>query len=362
MRFVVLALVSLAGCDLYLGHRAPTVDAAAPLPPLLPTDELDVLFVLNNSASTADKQAVFSVDLPKFVAALDNFPNGRPDLHIGFTSTSVSIGASGFGANCANGDDGLLQSTARQSACSAPTGRFISDGVTPNGRVTNYPPSEGLATAMSCIAALGTGGCGFIAPLEATKRALDGSHSENAGFLRDKAALLVVMLVPKDDCSASPGLFGLTVGSTAVNNSDFRCAVYGYACDQPISATEPGTYTGCRPRVGGYLHDVADYVTFLTSIKDPRRIGVVAIAGDPSTTITTGAITSPFSQQLGVLPSCSATINGNENIARPADRLADFVARLSATGAEAEVSTICTSDYASAFTDAARMALATMER
>ena len=104
--------------------------------------DIDILFVIDNSASTSDKQTVFAANFPKFVAALDAFPTGRPNLHIGVVTSTVDIGVQGFGPGCPSpdtNDNGLLQNTPRITGCSPPTGRFISDiKNSTGGRTTNY--------------------------------------------------------------------------------------------------------------------------------------------------------------------------------------------------------------------------------
>src|SRR5262249_31449914 len=165
--------------------------------------DIDILFLIDNSSSTFDKQQLFANNFPNFITALDSFPNGRPNVHIGVVSSTVAVGAAGV-QGCphpAPMDDGLLQNTPRVSGCSAPAGQYILD-VKPAGsstRTTNYTGT--LAQAFSCIAELGDQGCGFEAQLESMKRALDGSRSENAGFLRPEAFLAVVILTDEDDCS-----------------------------------------------------------------------------------------------------------------------------------------------------------------
>ena len=312
--------------------------------------DIDVLFVIDNSASTQDKQTVFAANFPKFVAALDAFPTGRPNLHIGVVSTTVDIGAPGF-AGCPSPnttEDGRLQATPRVPGCTPPTGNFLSDiQSTGTTRTTNY--SGTLDTALSCIAKLGTSGCGFEAPLEAMKRALDGSHPENTGFLRDGAFLAVVILTDEDDCSVKdPAIFALPADQAGPG--DFRCQpLFAYKCDTPISPTTGGSYSNCTVRTDTYLQDPATYAQFLSTVKPPGRSVVALIAGDPTTSITmTGAITSPIVQQLALEPSCMATINGNAAIARPGLRLQDF---LSPFGDHGLFRTICQSDYSQALTD-----------
>ena len=142
-----------------------------------------------------------------FTTALDAFATGRPNLHLGVVSSTVKIGSqdvASYGTACvvAPGDDGLLHNTAGgvPAGCTAPNGRFISDIAQPDGtRQTNYTGT--MQDTFSCIADIGSSGCGFASPLEGMKRALDGSNAENAGFLRDGAVLGIVFLAPDDDGS-----------------------------------------------------------------------------------------------------------------------------------------------------------------
>jgi hypothetical protein len=345
MRIAPLFLV-VAACGLYFG---PSGEPAPSLPPPsqadarprpAPTNDVDLLFVIESAHVTIDVQTLFAQNLPALVARLDALPAGRPNLHIGVTTTSVSIGSADFGASCATGDDGLLQNRATVAGCAPPSDRYIVDVADPTGgRMTNYPATESLDQAMQCIAGVGADGCGFIAPLEAMKRALDGSQPGNASFLRNGAALVVVVIAQDDDCSADTSLFA--VPSDQAGPGTLRCAVFGYACNAPISPTQPGDYTSCAVRTGAGLRDVAGYVDFLTTLRDPARLGVVVIAGDPSDEIRTATLDH---QVLSVLPSCTATINGNYEIAQPGDRLWSFAARLGTQGASYADLGVCTGD------------------
>jgi hypothetical protein len=335
-------LAGLAACE-----QASVLDRPTVVKRVLTSPNLDILFVIDNSNSTADKQSLFAANFASLAASLDAFPSGRPNLHIGVVSTTVGTGSDAdFGPSCpkvAPNDDGLLQNTPRIPGCMGPTGRFLDDIRSTGGHTTNYPGT--LPEAFSCIATLGTGGCGFEAPLEAMKRALDGSRPENAGFLRDDADLAVIILTDEDDCSvADPALFALDLAH--VGTGDFRCQpLFAYDCDSPISGTAPGTYTNCHTHHGGYLKDPSSYVEFLHTIKDPSSVMVSVIAGDPSATIHTGSITNPFFQSLALLPSCHVDLSDGLAIGRPGIRLDDFRQQL---GEQGGFQSVCQTDYSGA--------------
>ena len=365
-----LACAAGAGCpDRSISAVSPV--ETAEITKAIPVEaDVDILFVIDDSGSTGDKQALFAQNFPRFVDQLDMFPGGqRPNLHLGVVSTTVGTGGQPF-PGCpatAPADDGRLHSalvgdTINGIACNQCTVRdaYLSDtAATPTTRTTNYscPGTNPLATALPCIAELGSGGCGFEAPLEAMKRALDGSHPENAGFLREGADLAVIILTDEDDCSvADPALFSLPL-----SQDDFRCQpLYAYDCDTPISATMPGSYTGCKPRIGGYLADPAAYASFLATVKPASQIAVAVIGGvdmrghapDPrGAPIATGPLAIPgssFTQPLALLPQCSTTINGHDAIGRPGVRLADFVAQF---GTRGRYYSVCQDDYSAALVD-----------
>jgi len=345
-------LAGLAGCpDRTVAKLVPEQVGEA-LKDIPVTAEVDLLFVIDDSRSTSDKQTVFAANFPRFVQALDAFEKGRPNLHIGVVSTTVDPGTTALGGACphpAATDDGRLHNEPFGS-CTPPTGRFIIDVADPRGgRTTNYTGT--LETELSCIAQIGAEGCGFEAPLEAMKRALDGSRPENAGFLRDNAYLVVVFLVDEDDASiADPAFF---TGNAPT--SDFPAQpLFAYQCDQPISPTAPGNYTNCRPRTDSFLTDPARYYEFLSTLKPPGKTVVATIGGEPKPDIGVGPLTiAPFpTQALALLPSCSATINGNPAVGRPAIRLADFTSRFAERGL---FRTVCQPDYSQTLADIGRL-------
>ena len=364
-------LVALAACpDRSLSTVTPQQGGAV-IKKIPVSADIDVLFVIDNSASTLDKQTVFAQNFPKFVQALDAFPSGRPNLHIGVIDTTIDIGAQGYsqggGAGCPSpdpGDNGLLQNTARVPGCMPPNGRYITDIKTSGAsRQTNYTGT--LDQALSCIAQVGANGCGFEAQLEAMKRALDSSNTANAGFVRDGAYLAVIFLTDEDDASTKDAsVFSLDDANVGGHN-DFRVQpLFAYNCDTPISNSAPGTYANCKPRTDSYLQDPGYYASFLSSVKDPAQIVVAVIAAPPpglmtndnppqtansATSLMTGALTlNGNTQQLALEPSCSATINGNPAVGRPGVRLASF---LSNFGSRGRFYSVCQSDYSAALTD-----------
>lgn len=364
-----LLAVLLIGCPDRSIDQIPPTQNGVMVKKIPVSADIDILFVIDNSQSTLDKQTVFSQNFPRFVEALDAFPMGRPNLHIGVVDTTVDIGVQGY-ANGDTGcpspdprDNGLLQNAPRVAGCMAPNGQFLGDIKNPDGsRSVNY--SGALEQALSCIALIGAEGCGFEAPLEAMKRVLDGSRPENAGFIRNGAYLGVILLTDEDDASVKDKAVFSLPDSMVGGKSDFRLQpLFAYRCATPISSTAPGTYDRCTPRADSYLQDPHSYSQFLATIKDPGQIVVAAIAGPPpglqtndsppqtanAPSIRVDSLTlNGITQGLALQPSCSATINGNPAIGRPGLRLASFVGDF---GDRGRFYTVCQGDYSAALAD-----------
>ena len=349
MRWSVLAILAFA-CDhtVTVGSNPTRILKQVPTSP-----DLDVLFVIDNSSSTQDKQALLLQDVNAFVARLDAFPSGRPDLHIGVVTTTVDQGPvaamlSPSGCPSPNlTSDGRLQPG---YGSAAPSGRYIIDLAGPNGsaspRTTNYPGT--LEDAFSSIAEVGAAGCGFEAPLLATQRALDGTHPDNADFLRPDADLAIVILTDEDDCSLEHADLLTSDLTTLGPLQSFRCTRFGVTCDEGGTTTDAMNQVGPKGKchastTSPYLADVQTLAEGLQGLKgDPSQVMVAAIAGNPS----------PFEIELrapagsgtpipALAHSCQYAGNDGPAVADPAARLADFVSQFGSRGA---FESVCNAD------------------
>src|SRR4051812_47460822 len=193
------------GCGVSLDDLAST-DLA--LPPVPNTGKVDVLFVVDNSASTTPIQDQLKASFATFAAALDAFPskNAATSFHIGVVTTDLGAGPSAVGGCRIGGDGGKLQTrgAAAAAGCMAPTGGKNFMDIDQIGGGNNLPTGQTLAQTFSCMASVGSMGCGLEHVLESPYKALHDNIPENAGFLRDDALLAVVWLTNEDDCSAPP--------------------------------------------------------------------------------------------------------------------------------------------------------------
>ena len=361
-RRICIALVLLAGCptrDVTSGKMGGENETTA-LVEVQPNRDLDVLFVIDNSDSMGEEQASLATNFPTFMDALAKIEGGLPNVHIGVVSSDLGI-APFTGDNCNNsgGDNGVLQNKPR-GACQAPMNgaRFISDVASSDGttRVRNY--AGALPDVFSCIAKLGTSGCGYERHLESMHRALDPGTVENAGFLRPGAYLAVIVIGDEDDCSAAvPQSFYDT--AAALDDADpaksplgkvlWRCTGFGVLCDGAKIGRGPATYQSCvadgAPEdLNGLLYHPQFFVDGLRSLKsDPNLLFTAVIAG-PTTPFAIG----PKDGVDQLLNSCPASSAGN---AAPAVRLKYFTDQF---GPHGKFVSICDANLAPALNSIAQ--------
>lgn len=346
-----MMMVSACGDDAAVPQDA-RVDAAVDAPPDAPADprqivaevratpnnNLDLLFVVDDSPSMQDKQNNLAVNFPNFINVLNTLPGGLPNLHLGVVTTDMgtkgsedaspgpAIGQIGVGGCSGTGDSGNLQIS------NAPvSGTFISDiKETNNTRTRNYTGT--LTDAFSLMArGIGAGGCGFEQPLAAMKAALNNNPA-NAGFLRPDAVLGVVFVTDEDDCSIRHATMLGPESATLGPLGSFRCARFGVTCAiggaTPDAMNQVGTKDQCSGSVGStYMTDIAPYTAFLAGLKgDTRNVVVGAIMGP----------TSPFAVELRTPPgggtpatalahSCSYSGNTGLEVADPGVRMNAFL-------------------------------------
>ena len=193
------------------------------------SDKLDLLFVVDNSSSMQEEQSALRREFPRMITKLitgDHDNDGKPD-HQPIVDLHLAVVSSDMGASTdvctALGDDGRFRhepNPAGDAALSCkksyPTFLKYEGGL---------PPMAQLAQDFSCVAALGTQGCGFEHHLESALKALwpasdpslqfvglGGASSlgrgdtDNAGFLRahvqNAATLAIVVVADEDDCSS----------------------------------------------------------------------------------------------------------------------------------------------------------------
>ena len=236
-------------------------------------NEIDILFMIDNSSSMTPMQQKLYTQLPNFMSVLTSIPN-PPSLHVAVVSSDMGApGDSTTSIMCSTfGDDGAFQSFPRSDstlnppvACANSTlatppmqtdsnHTFISD----EDGVENF--TNPIGSVFQCIALLGSAGCGFEHQLASIDRALGSDNFQpdsngvlqptppatNVGFLRPEAYLGIVILTNEDDCSAPQNtlLYSLNAGGSNQQNimnalgpiSNYRCNAFGHLCKDPANA------------------------------------------------------------------------------------------------------------------------------
>lgn len=324
--------------------------------------DVDILFVIDDSPSMADKQKNLAANFPNFITELSKIEGGLPNVHIGVVTSDMGtkgaddaapgpgVGTIGMGGCSGLGKDGNL----RTGGASIMNGDvFLSDVLDPTTgmRIKNY--SGDLADVFSTMAKAGDGGCGFEQHLEGMKQALVSTNSVNKGFLRDDAFLAVVIIADEDDCSMSHSNL-LQSGDNGPLGAlqSFRCTRFGVLCDVNGDTTatmnQVGTKVQCHPNDdSAYLTKVSGYADFLKSLKpsDPTKVIVAGIIGttDPFQVELRAPQGQPNAKKLPSLAhSCSyVDADGKTEVADPPIRIKFFLDQFPN---RSTFSTICQSD------------------
>lgn len=355
MRHAVLASSSLglglAAVALLAGCPDRTISPVDPVQgrveakdiPVKINRNVDILFVIDDSPSMADKQKNLANNFQKFIDVLDSIQGGRPSVHIGVVTSDVGsrgadgviaqgIGTLGQGGCSGSGKGGLLQTF---GAPLAANNKFIADTVDDVTGVRNTPNYTGtLTAAFSQMAKAGAGGCGFEQHLEAAKLALSPGTTPNAGFLREDAYLAVIFIADEDDCSMQTTTMLAPSNGALGAQQSFRCTRFGIVCDQnganPDAMNVIGPKGRCHPADNSqYLTKIGDYVKFLKGLKptDPSKVIVAGILGPTEPVATEPRKFDGIPDPLPALAhSCNYTNSDNKTeVGDPAIRIKFFL-------------------------------------
>ncbi|HEX4340975.1 MAG TPA: hypothetical protein VH062_33935 [Polyangiaceae bacterium] len=260
------------------------------------SNKLDLLFMIDNSISMADKQKILSSSMPDLVQRISDPSSGFTDLHVGVITSSIG----GHGADLCKGSDtsGNIEDQEENDHAylMGTRPRFDLSGFpgalapTPQGFLAWTPDmgTTGLVQGVSAmVSAAGEFGCGLESQLEAVQRFLvdpnpyqeivtqncPGSPmqqcavktgkdmnllAQRQAFLRPDSVVAIVELTDENDCSiredgqyyyAARNDIVLPHGSSAcATNPNDRCC---YFCGSSPPAGCFGTYPdGGGPSAG----------------------------------------------------------------------------------------------------------------
>ena len=366
---------------------------------------IDLLFVIDNSATMSEVQLRLSASLPHLIEKLsyltdvDGMPL-NPDVNIMFTTTDIGhpectpLQPEGYAP--AQGAPQSLACTDRlndfadspelcTNGCPVPLvpiDLFIHYSG-PMASTTNVPANDILG-AMRCLAPQGVVGCGYEAPLEAMLQAISPNAMWNQGskpFLREGGTLAIVLITDEEDCSVrSPeGYAYFTDPSqntywevnpntgTKTNPTSAVCWNSGVDCGAPDAN---GVYADCQTVDNGVLHPVDRYLGYLRDELidvQHKKVVMLGLLGVPHVTqhhdqppyqpIEGGVEALVYRQaqdpssefELGIGPGC-ASEDGSYQAVPPA-RLREVCEGLDETDAiRCCLESVCDDDFSEAMT------------
>jgi len=276
----VLLTALLAACGIDRTNEVPTVqphgttmreylDGAAP--------KVDVLFVIDSSPAMAPYLPQVQQTMQLVAARAETRLRGpRANLHVGVVTADMTAG-------------GGMRHIAQVD------GAFMLDRYTPTVDQRNY--HDEFETTMMALTAVGTAGADRVQPLDAIRAALDHNAS-NAGFLRDDAALAIVVLAAEDDASAAdPAATRAFVKSLKADPDDAMIAVAA-----PDTATRLATFAaGTMAPLSG--EGVVDFIFNNACVPDASGEGY------PFTCLD-GELLDSDATTPGLQPTCTVTDAG----------------------------------------------------
>lgn len=351
----------------------PPPDAFVPVDagPTPPTNQADLLFVIDDSSSMAGEQTLLLTALPLLVRTLatgDLDGDGSSDrppvvsLHVGVVTSDMGAGDLPGGTTLPSctagaGDDGILRRTSTLSGCN-PTWPAVFDFMAGTDDVAAY------VADVRCVAEAGTRGCGFEQQLEAALKAVSPNvatewvapgfvapvfetstghaTTDNAGFVRTESVLAIVEVTDEEDCSVPDHALFHDVPPFNTTDLNLRCFTYPEEL-QPVQRFVDG-FLQLRARPSRLVFsgivgvptdrtgdDVADYDAALL---DPRMIETPI--GTPPNRLE---------------PSCTTADGG---AAYPARRFVGVARGLDALGARTTLQSICATNFEPAMEAIAR--------
>jgi hypothetical protein len=329
--------------------------------------DVDILFVMDNSGSMGEEQAILANNFGSFIDVLEH-PDVRANYRIGVTTsdngnprcsgTTPEAGALVYsscrdrlGAFTNQAGSTNVSAIACEDICDLDSDDLGIDGSDPSQRpwlesvdgASNLPEGVTTTEAFQCIGPQGINGCGFESQLESMNKALirfDTQSDDAYGFMRDRALLAVVHVTDEADCSynsdwatifqdsgnkvfwnspsdnfpTSAVCWNAGTACTSDGNGGYDCV----ATDYDVNGN-PIPEGGSSADEDAVLHPVARYIDRVQGIENDKKelvpgqevivglIGGVGDSGQPSYADTADAT---FMADFGIGPGCSAPVPG----------------------------------------------------
>ena len=300
--------------------------------------DVDILFVIDNSGSMADEQALLAKNFAAFINVLEA-EDVNANYRIGITTTDsgnprcpaaqttpeggklvlsscvnrVALGDFSFNmdeydyacTDVCDLDDSQLQikPTATQYSNGEKAPRNWIERIE---KETNLPDDVTTVQAFQCFGPQGVSGCGFEQHLESMYKALalasQDSSATNYGFIRDTAILSIVFITDELDCSHNEKFKEVfTTNKQFWENPDRPDATSAVCFNAGVKCDGAGpTYTRCQSANYGIdgtvdvddadavLQPLSKYVNFVQNLENEKQmfdqtqeVLVALIAGVP---------------------------------------------------------------------------------
>ncbi len=372
--------------------------------------DVDVLFVIDNSGSMAEEQALLSQNFAAFIGVLEA-EDVSANYRLGITTTDAGnprcpsttpengtlvlsscvdrvatnefkYGTDDFSFACtdyctkANADLTIRPTTTQYDDKPAP--RKWIERIEKQSNITGVSSN---VEAFQCYGPQGVAGCGFESHLESMYKALakasDKGSVANYGFLREAAILSIVVITDEADCSYQQAAKDVFIGNKVFWNSpddpqptSSLCWKAGVECtgDSPYTECHSANY-GVDGNVGAadadaVLKPVSEYISFVKTIEaakkdidENQRILVSMIAGVPvgydtrdTELIYQDSADPEYQDNFGIGPGC---VLGDplmpDSTAVPPVREREFAeAFIDEDAAERNLYSICQENYSGA--------------
>lgn len=325
-------------------------------------EKLDVLVVMDNSGSMGEEQRNLTDSFPALVNGLDA---AGVDWRLAVTTsdsgnpwcpgsmTSPEFGQFVFSSCKTRLEDFLfagdvdVQDLACTNICNLDHSQLVAVPTTTDndpqpkprpwlqreGGQLNLPMGVDAGEALRCLLPMGVNGCGFEQQLESMRTALGRTTdptAPEAGFLRDDASLLVLLITDEVDCSFRPefadAVFGVEGNKVFWTDPDAGFPTSGVCWNAGVECTGDPTDYNCAPankNVMGQpaqppqavLYPVSRYVNTLKAIEASKKahdpgldVALLAISGVGLDGTITYADTPNawFQNDFGIGPGCTA--------------------------------------------------------
>ncbi len=216
--------------------------------------KMDVVFVVDDSASMAGAQTKLKANFPRMVDTLNAFKTksgGQLDYRLAVTSTDTDL-ATGTRPQRAfdqGSRGGFL--TKPTTACDPGAG----------GRVWLERTDPNVANAFGCRAGMGTAGSSIEKPIDGLVLSLtDRLGDQNKNFVREDALLAFVILTDEEDSSTSTGIAAIQK-LDLLKKARGRWAGAVISGQKAGSCTTPGHSAVQAPKLHQLVDNAADPAT-----------------------------------------------------------------------------------------------------